>query len=181
MEHERIDIAPAEILNDLYDMLNERNMRVDQGDVDLIASFMSHWLEHTKRGKEYMVYLLKLHTTRSRDDMDHFIHYPTIPVPQKLDSKKLFFVSGCIYDSDVIPPHMITSKPKETTSCESCGAGVICGQEFKGKTLCSNCLDWGEDSAGKDIVEISCENCNFTKCSWHPVNKDTPPLALSNF
>ena len=181
MENERIKKAPTEILNEMYEMLNSKGVVLPQGDVDLMVSFMAHWLENTKRGHEYMIHLLKIKATRARDDEDHYINFPTSPIPYKLDTQKLFFLTGCVYENESLPVQALHSRKKETESCDSCGAGVICSQEFKGRTLCSNCLDCDEDHLGKDSIKISCENCNFIKCSWHPVNKDVPPESIAYY
>lgn len=170
MEQNNILKANPEVLRGVFNLLEERNIVIPQEHVEIVVAFMTNWLQNTPRGLDFSCFILGLESTKSKMDKQYFLS--TQEYTTKLQSEKLTFIKGAIYNNKPVFLRELIEYDKENTYCDSCGCNVVClGEEG----ICSNCLIHS-DLAIKNNLKIECDKCNHLKCSWNPQNIDVPPF-----
>ena len=177
---ERIQKPPKEVVTYVNSLLLERGIHIPYGNIDISVAAMCHWLTETRRGQEYMAYILKLDTSQGRHENEYLEKDKYTHLTKEIKPDNIIFLRGCIVDGKAYPASQIEINKRESESCESCGCSTVCIKEIEThygtKKLCSHCSSSDEVLEVRNSCDLTCEECTFSGCSWHPVNVDAPPF-----
>lgn len=164
----RVKRPPKEIISAVFDLLEERDVQLPQSHVEMTTAVLLHYLTNYFSGNEKLAEILGLKAFKASNDKNYLIQDPFSSLTEKVKPESIIFLQGCVVDGNPFPIDNVLVEDKESYSCDSCGTSVICEKEFREEFLCSNCLSNQEDPKARDLVDLECKDCDFTKCSWHP-------------
>jgi hypothetical protein len=179
------EIQPAypEVVQAVQRILEEKEIYLDYTTVEAIVSAHGHWLTNTRRGCEFIAHALSLDHLPGKNEQVYRKLDGFGREGKEIDPRSIIFLRGCLVNGEAYPVSQIQIKEREVERCESCGGTSVCAKVVKTahgverlSTMCSHCASAHEDLTIRDQFKFSCNDCSYTKCSWHPVNIDCPPF-----
>jgi hypothetical protein len=164
----------------MIDMFESRGIYIPIEHIDMVVGCMCHWLEHDRHGQDYMAYLQGLDVIHGRHEEVYKLRDGFGRLTKEIDPEKIVFLRGCLVEGEPVPASLIEISDREIEYCESCGSRTVCTATLRSshtdnlETLCSHCISSSGDFTLKDQTSVSCEDCTYTDCNWHPVNADVP-------
>ena len=177
---EPINPPNPEILKSINLLLEERGVFVSPDSVEVVVAATSHWLEKSRRGQEYMAYLLQLDAVPGRNENKYLEKDGYGRLTKEIKPESIVFLRGCIVDGKPHPVSQIDISDREVESCDGCGCRTVCTElvetPYGEKRYCSHCAAAEEDPRVRDAIDLKCDVCTYGGCSWHPTNVDAPPF-----
>lgn len=177
---ETIKPPNREVIENVSKILNQRNVFVTDENLEVVIAATCHWLENSKRGLEYMAYLLQLDCFSGRNENKYIEKDGFGRLTKEIKAESIIFLRGCIVKGEAYPISQIDIQTRDSTYCEECGAETICAKAlllpYGEKTVCSHCASASEIQSARDSFDQNCTTCTYVGCSWHPVNIDAPPF-----
>ncbi len=183
---EQIKPPLPEIVNDISNILEERGVFIPNENVEITTAALCHWLTSSRRGQEYMAYLMQLDSVPGRNEKNYLEKDGFGRLTKEIKPENIIFLRGCIVNGETYPINQIEISDREKESCESCNCSTVCVQSIQVDygppvKLCSHCAKADENLEIRDSIEVSCDTCTDNNCSWHPVNVDAPPFECASF
>jgi hypothetical protein len=177
-----IERANPEIVHEVMKRIDQLNCYVPTEDIELVVAAMSDWLQHSKRGLEYMAHLLQLDSIGGRHDQKYTLRDGFGKLTKDLKPETIFFLRGCVVENETIPVSQVMIEDKDDEYCEECGSQSVCLTTIPDHMnenplcLCTYCIKGSEEYSMCYSPKLDCEVCTFGSCQWHPVNQDMPLL-----
>ena len=179
---DQISPPNPEVTREITSLLISKNVNMYTEDVELVVAAMSHWLEHNKRGQEFMAHLLQLDARKGKTESIYQARDGKGRLTE-IEPERIVFLRGCLINGEPYPVSYLDIKKRVLLECDSCGSQVVCSKNVVDEygeilDLCSRCMQASEHQKIRDVVEIDCSSeCTYSHCNWHPVNQDVPPFT----
>ena len=164
----QIKKPPRKILSAVFDILEEKEIFLEESSVEITLAVVLHYLEAYPSGNEELANLLKLVPSNARTDKRYVISDNYGALTKEVKAEKIIFLEGCIVDGEAVDPKHVKIYEAHTDNCESCGARVVCSEIFEGNEFCSHCLALSESQKARDTATMNCNECSYDRCAWHP-------------
>lgn len=161
-------------------ILEENKIQLPESSIEMTVAAFAHWLANTKRGLEYMSYLMKLDVIGGDHHYTYRLEDQGSDWQREIDPEKIMFLRGCIAEGECVAVSDVVIEERDIAYCEDCGSPSICLKVVTNRrrdglvAICSNCISSDEYYSFTETCKLACSECTYRECNWNQLN---PSLA----